>query len=41
MKKIISIFKKMDFTTLCVYVCGIIGLATYIFCQIHYAPVVA
>lgn len=40
MKKIISMLKKMDFTTLCVYICGVIGLVTYILCQIDYSNII-
>jgi len=39
MKKLIRIFKHLDITTICVYVCGFIGLVTFIACQIIYSPV--
>ena len=40
MKKIIRIIKHLDCTTICVYICGVLGLATYIASQIIYSPVV-
>lgn len=40
MKKFIRILKHLDSTTICVYICGIAGIITYIASQIIYSPVV-
>lgn len=36
MKKIIYAIKKMDLTTLSVYVCGVMAIIAYLFCNFIY-----
>ena len=40
MKKLTRILKNLDFITISVYICGVIGIITYIASQIIYSPAV-